>query len=71
MKRFFALFVSGLLIFSCSGPKEYTFDNKKVTNRKFERKINRYTKEFVKKMTQEELNLFSELQVVYDTTKNP
>ncbi len=67
MKRFFVLFVSVLLIFSCSAPKEYTFDNKSVTKKALERKINRYTKKFVKNMNQEQLDIFSGLQVVFDT----
>lgn len=66
---FFIIFI--LILFSCSVPKDYVFENKLVTEKKFKRKMNRYTKQFVKKMTQEELNLFSELKVVYDTTKTP
>lgn len=67
MIRSIFLLVFSLILYSCSAPKEYTYDNKMVTKRKFDRKINNFTKRFVRKMPDETKRIFLNLDVVYDT----
>ena len=56
---------------SCSDPKIHQFGDKIVTKKKCDRKMNRNTQKFVKNMTKDEIEIFSNLQVTYDTTKIP
>ena len=54
-----------LLFLSCS-PKNYTFMDKKVTKKQFDRKLHQYTVEFLEK-NPEFVQLWNDVEVVYDT----
>jgi hypothetical protein len=47
--------------------KTHTWENKLVTEKAYNRKLYRFTHKFVKNSSMEDLKLFSELEVVYDT----
>jgi hypothetical protein len=55
---------------SCSLPREYQYGDKMMTKRKFDRVIKRYTRDFVREMSDEDARIFLNLDIVYDTTKN-
>lgn len=57
-----------MLLGSCSVPREFQYEDRMLTKRQFDRKIKKINKEFVKGMTEEEVSIFLNLQVVYDTT---
>lgn len=60
---------------SCSSKKAktsinntvYKWENKIVSKRKSDRLLKRYTEKFIKNSTKEELELFQNLIIVYDT----
>jgi hypothetical protein len=59
-----------VLLISCNVSKTHTWANKKVTEKKYNRKLNRHTKRFVRKMPDDIKRLFLEVEFVYDTAKN-
>jgi hypothetical protein len=65
MKKFVILMV--LCLFSCS-PKTYTFMGKKMTEKKFNRKLHKYTVKFIES-NPEFVELWQGVEVVYDTIK--
>ena len=67
MIRSIFLLVFSLILYSCSAPKEFTFENRSVTEKSFERKMKRYTKRFVREMPDEMKRILLNLDVVYDT----
>ena len=65
MKYF--LYIGFLLFVSCA-EKTYTFKDKKVTEKQFDRKLKRFTYKFVKN-NPEFVELWNDVELVYDTTK--
>jgi len=57
------------LITSCRSPKSFQYDGRKVTKKVYDRKLNRYTKQFVKRLPEEDKIILSNLEIVYDTIK--
>jgi hypothetical protein len=58
-----------LMVFSCS-PRNYTFRGKRVTEKQFNRKLNRLTLRYIKK-NPEFVKLWNDVEVVYDTIPQP
>lgn len=52
-------------LFSCS-PKNYTFMGKQMTEKQFNRKLHKYTVDFIEK-NPEFVELWNGVEVVYDT----
>lgn len=67
MKKF--IFILLLVSFVACSPKTYTFRGKKVTEKQFNRKLNRFTKRFINK-NPEFVELWQGVEVVYDTIQN-
>lgn len=59
--------ILAMIFISCS-PKNNTWMGKKVTERKFNRKLDRYTKKFIKKH-KDLIEQFSDFEIIYDTSK--
>jgi hypothetical protein len=60
--------ISILLLFSCS-PKTFNLKGENLTKRQFDRKLKKYTDQFIKE-NPEFIELWKDVQVIYDTTKN-
>lgn len=60
-----------LSLSGCTTLKEYQIGDRMVTKRKYDRKSDRITKRFVRRMTDDVKRMFLELEVVYDTTNVP
>lgn len=55
---------------SCNVSKTHTWSNKSVTEKKYNRKLNRHTKRFVRRMPDDIKRLFLEVEFIYDTASN-
>ena len=69
MYKYLLLLLCLTLITSCRSPKSFQYDGRKVTKKVYNRKLNRYTKQFVKRLPEEDKIILSNLEVVYDTIK--
>ena len=69
MYKYLLLLLCLALITSCRSPKSIQYDSRKVTKKVYDRKLNRYTKQFVKRLPEEDKIILSNLEVVYDTIK--
>jgi len=61
--------ISFIFFISCATSKNYTWENKVVSEKKYNKELKKYTKEFVKNSSVSDVVLMSELEVTYDTTK--
>jgi hypothetical protein len=72
MKKVFGLLVVVLLITSCGTTRNqtYSWEGKKVSKRKYDLLLQKYTIDFVNNYPEkEDLKTFVNLEVVYDTIK--
>lgn len=69
MYKYLLVLLCLALITSCRGSKSFQYNGRNVTKKKYDRKIYRYTKQFVKRLPKEDKILLSNLEVVYDTIK--
>ena len=75
MKANIAFLVLVLFIYSCRvssrrseiASQIYKWQGKPVTQKKYNRKLNRLISDFVKNSSEEDIRLFSEMKVEYDT----
>ena len=71
MKHLISILVIGLLLTSCSTTKKtHVWQGKKVTEKVYNRNIDKIIHNYVKNSSEKEIKLLSELQVVYDTIPN-
>ena len=75
MKTNISLLIFLLFYYSCGvssrkseiSSQEYRWKGKAVSKKKYDRKLNKFIHDFVKNSSEEDLRLFSEMKVEYDT----
>jgi hypothetical protein len=68
MKALKIVSICGIVLFiSCNVSKTHTWSNKKVTEKKYNRKLNRHTRRFVRKTPDDIKRLLLEVEFIYDT----
>lgn len=58
-----------LTLTSCTVSKSYTWDNKKVSEKKYNKELKKYTTNYIKNSSTEEIEIFSNMIILYDTSK--